>query len=222
MARNLSIGLFSVALFSSVACAQATSGHDSKSLNEAEQSQYNETEENTGFQLFQHGIWPRENPFQRQGITEFNKGLELPNAQKSPNYRLSQSAAVRRLAYLPSIRAAERKHALPFGLLDALIWQESRYNPRAISPAGAGGLTQLMPGTASDLGVRNRFDPAANIDGGARYLRQMLDQFGGVHLALAAYNAGPGAVQRAKGIPNNRETPGYVRKVFARWTESSR
>ncbi|MGI9360638.1 MAG: lytic transglycosylase domain-containing protein [Parasphingorhabdus sp.] len=222
MARDLSVGLFSVALCSGVACAQATSGYDAESPNEAEQSNYNETEENTGFQLFQHGIWPRENAFRRQSTTLPNKDMGLPDAQKSSKYRLSQSAAARRSAYLPSIRAAERKHALPFGLLDALIWQESRYNPRAISPAGAGGLTQLMPGTAFELGVHNRFDPAANIDGGARYLRQMLDQFGGVHLALAAYNAGPGAVQRAKGIPNNRETPGYVRKVLARWTESSR
>jgi len=90
----------------------------------------------------------------------------------------------------------------------------------AISPAGVVGLAQLMPGTASDLGVRNRYDPDANINGGARYLRQMLGQFGGVHLALAAYNAGPNAVKRAKGIPKNRETPDYVRSVIARWTET--
>lgn len=87
----------------------------------------------------------------------------------------------------------------------------------AISPAGAAGLTQLMPATAQELGVRNRHDPAQNIDGGARYLRQMLDTFGTVHLALAAYNAGPGAVSRAGGIPKNRETPSYVRSVIERW-----
>jgi len=68
-----------------------------------------------------------------------------------------------------------------------------------------------------ELGVTNRHDPAQNIDGGARYLRQMLDQFGAIHLALAAYNAGPGAVSRAGGIPKNRETPGYVRNVIRRW-----
>ncbi|WP_217272206.1 MULTISPECIES: lytic transglycosylase domain-containing protein [Sphingomonadaceae] len=105
-------------------------------------------------------------------------------------------------------------------MLDALIWQESRYNPMAVSSAGAGGLTQLMPGTALDLGVENRFDPSANIDGGARYLKQMLDKFGGIHLALAAYNAGPNAVLKANGIPRYQETRNYVKKVLARWTES--
>lgn len=87
----------------------------------------------------------------------------------------------------------------------------------AISKAGAAGLGQLMPGTARDLGVSNRFDPKANILGAARYLRQMLDKFGGVHLALAAYNAGPGAVERAGGIPRNGETPAYVREVLRHW-----
>lgn len=74
-----------------------------------------------------------------------------------------------------------------------------------------------MPATARELGVANRHDPRENIEGGARYLRQMLDRFGSVHLALAAYNAGPGAVRKAGGIPRNRETPGYVRNVLGRW-----
>lgn len=89
------------------------------------------------------------------------------------------------------------RYALPTGLLDALVWTESRYNPLAVSRVGAAGLGQLMPATARELGVSNRFDPMANIDGAARYLRQMLDRFGTVHLALAAYNAGPRAVTRA-------------------------
>lgn len=119
--------------------------------------------------------------------------------------------------YEPLIRQAEARYQLPPRLLQALIWQESRFNPMAISPAGAAGLAQLMPGTARELGVSNRHDPAQNIDGGARYLKQMLERFGAIHLALAAYNAGPGAVSRAGGVPKNRETPGYVKSVIDRW-----
>lgn len=123
----------------------------------------------------------------------------------------------REAIYLPLIREAELRYRLPPRLLQALIWAESRFNPLAVSPAGAAGLAQLMPATARELGVANRHDPQENIDGGARYLRQMLDRFGSVHLALAAYNAGPGAVTKAGGIPRNRETPGYVRSVLERW-----
>ena len=134
--------------------------------------------------------------------------------------RLATHAVVpgyREAIYLPLIQEAEFRHRLPQRLLQALIWAESRFNPLAVSPAGAAGLAQLMPGTAKELGVANRFDPLANLSGAARYLRQMLDRFGTVHMALAAYNAGPGAVERAGGIPLNGETPAYVRNVLRRW-----
>ncbi|WP_235913442.1 lytic transglycosylase domain-containing protein [Croceibacterium salegens] len=131
--------------------------------------------------------------------------------------RVLLHASYRETLYEPLIREAEVRYRLPPGLMQALVWAESRFNPMAISPAGAAGLAQLMPTTARELGVSNRHDPAQNIDGGARYLRQMLDRFGQIHLALAAYNAGPGAVTRAGGIPRNRETPGYVRSVLQRW-----
>ena len=123
----------------------------------------------------------------------------------------------RRAEHILDVRAAERRHALPPGLLDALIWSESAYDRLAVSQAGAGGLTQLMPGTADDLGVTDRFDAVANIDGGARYLRTMLRRFGSVELALAAYNAGPGNVIRHGGMPPFRETTAYVRRTLAYW-----
>jgi soluble lytic murein transglycosylase-like protein len=136
--------------------------------------------------------------------------------------RETGAPSYREALYSSLIRAAELRHGLPPRLLHSLVWAESRFNPMAISPAGAAGLAQLMPGTARALGVTNRYDPSENIDGGARYLRQMLDRFGSVHLALAAYNAGPGAVVKAGGIPRNRETPGYVRSVLDRWMNTAK
>lgn len=108
------------------------------------------------------------------------------------------------------------KYDISPSLFEALVWQESRWRQQAQSPVGAQGLAQLMPGTARQLGV-DPGDPEANLEGGARYLRMQLDTFGGnVEKALAAYNAGPGRVMRAGGIPNIRETQDYVAKIMAR------
>ncbi len=219
MAKKLLIGLLTIVLCSSAAWAQDVSLQESNGA-PATETLNQQTDEKSAFQLFQHGIWQPAKQLKPVTGTPKNHEGARTNLQPRKPAGLSRSASSRRSIYQSSIRAAERKHALPFGLLDALIWQESRYNPMAVSPAGAVGLSQLMPGTASDLGVRNRYDPVANINGGARYLRQMLDKFGGIHLALAAYNAGPNAVQRAKGIPRYWETQNYVKKVLARWTES--
>jgi soluble lytic murein transglycosylase-like protein len=118
--------------------------------------------------------------------------------------------------YGAEITAAARKYGLDPALLAGLVKQESGFNPTAGSPAGARGLTQLMPGTAAGLGVTNVLDPAQSLDGGAKYLRQQLDAFGGdVARALAAYNAGPGAVNRYGGVPPYAETQNYVRAVQA-------
>lgn len=107
-------------------------------------------------------------------------------------------------------------------LLEALVWQESRWREGAVSPVGARGLTQLMPGTARELGV-NPHDPSANLEGGARYLRAQLDTFGGdLEKALAAYNAGPGRVHKAGGIPRIRETQNYVAAILGRLSEPVR
>lgn len=107
-------------------------------------------------------------------------------------------------------------------LIEALVWQESRWRANAVSPVGARGLAQLMPGTARELGV-NPDDPFANLEGGARYLREQLDRFDGdLEKALAAYNAGPGRVIRAGGIPRIRETQHYVAAIMGRLSDHSR
>jgi soluble lytic murein transglycosylase-like protein len=118
--------------------------------------------------------------------------------------------------YGAEITAAAKKYGIDPALLAGLVKQESGFNPAAGSPAGARGLTQLMPSTAAGLGVTNVLDPAQSLDGGAKYLRAQLDAFGGdVSRALAAYNAGPGAVKRYGGVPPYAETQNYVRAVQA-------
>lgn len=114
------------------------------------------------------------------------------------------------------------KYDVSPALLEAVIWQESRWRANAISPAGARGLAQLMPGTARQLGVETD-NPQANLEGGVRYLRMQLDAFDGdIEKALAAYNAGPGRVRQAKGIPAIRETQGYVAAILSRLSSQSR
>ena len=128
---------------------------------------------------------------------------DVPPAPVPPQYAVALAQAAASANISPS-------------LLSALVWQESRWNPSAISPKGAIGLAQLMPATARNLGV-NPADPVANLNGGARYLRQLLNQFGGdVEMALAAYNAGPGRVRSSGGVPAITETRNYVASIVRR------
>jgi Transglycosylase SLT domain len=153
--------------------------------------------------------------------------LQTPVARVSglpltaPPLKLTASQLQRRRALAPLVSAVAQKHGLPHGLVDAVILAESKYEPHAVSHAGAAGMMQLMPGTAADLGVTNRFSPIANIEAGTRYLRQMIDSLGSVRLGVAAYNAGARSVRRAGGVPNNGETPTYVNRVLGFWNSMS-
>ena len=137
-------------------------------------------------------------------------------ARASSTQTSAPAAAGGALPFGAEIDAAASRHGVDPALLRALVRQESGFDPAARSPAGALGLTQLMPATARSLGVTNPLDPAQALEGGAKYLRQQLDRFhGDVARALAAYNAGPGAVERFGGVPPYAETQEYVRRVQA-------
>jgi soluble lytic murein transglycosylase-like protein len=136
------------------------------------------------------------------------------NAAYAPSLQ-SASPGAESSEYESLIAQAAARNGVDPAVLHGLIEQESGFDPNATSGAGASGLTQLMPGTASSLGVANPLDPAESIEGGARYLAQMMSQFAGnTGEALAAYNAGPGAVEQYRGIPPYAETQSYVSKVL--------
>lgn len=133
-------------------------------------------------------------------------GLRPPTSETPPGDRRALETLVARAA---------AQQGLDPALVHAVVQVESGFNPQAVSPAGAKGLMQLMDGTARALGVRDPFNAAENVAAGTRYLRQLLTQFGDERLALAAYNAGPGAVRRYGGVPPFAETQRYVATVLA-------
>ena len=147
---------------------------------------------------------PTDPRYQRMGFTTGTQAgfLRLPQGDTGP--------------YVQEIRDASERYGVPIKLVSAVIRAESGFNPRAVSRKGAQGLMQLMPGTASMLGVRNSFDPRENIDGGVRHLRSLIDRFpDNLPMALAAYNAGERAVAQHRGIPPYPETQDYVTKVMS-------
>lgn len=136
--------------------------------------------------------------------------------QRPPHVRPSLAAGQRAQAARPLVEQAAQQYEVSAALIDAIAHTESRYNQAAVSRVGAGGIMQLMPGTARELGVDPR-DPAANIRGGTAYLRLLLNKFdGNVICTIAAYNAGPGAVSRSRCIPPYKETVSYVAAVLDR------
>jgi soluble lytic murein transglycosylase-like protein len=125
------------------------------------------------------------------------------------------AAAATPAEVVAAIQESALRHAVPPTVVEAVAWQESRYNQAAVSPKGARGVMQLMPATATTLGV-DAADLKANIDGGVAYLAQQMRRYGDLRLALAAYNAGPGAVDRYGDVPPYAETQTYVRTILAR------
>jgi soluble lytic murein transglycosylase-like protein len=168
-------------------------------------------------------------PAARGEVYEIGKGGALVNITQSEWRPATPSAATTTLRertaavvagpvpHQEKIEAAAADYGLAPELVKAVAWQESRYNAHARSATGALGVMQLMPGTARQLGVTNPLDPEQNIRGGTAYLKQQLTRFrDDLPLALAAYNAGPGAVIRYGGIPPYLETRAYVRSIMAR------
>jgi soluble lytic murein transglycosylase-like protein len=151
---------------------------------------------------------------------DFAAALQAATAADASSPTAAQSESVAGAAgaggeYDSVIEQAAERYGIDPAVLHGLIQQESGFDPNAQSSAGASGLTQLMPGTASSMGVANPLNPTESIEGGARYLSQLMSQFGGnTEDALAAYNAGPGAVQQYGGIPPYAETQSYVSKVL--------
>ncbi|KMQ52495.1 Membrane-bound lytic murein transglycosylase D precursor [Chitinispirillum alkaliphilum] len=165
---------------------------------------------------FKVPLWAKEHSAER--IT--NPEISIQKAEVSTN---SKALLSRINKWNELIEDKSREHGVDPHLVRAVLARESSGNPYAVSRAGAKGLMQLMDGTARDLGVRDSFCPEQNVDGGVRYLRQMLNMFNGDEkLALASYNAGPGNVRRYKGIPPFRETQHYVKAVLSLRDDSIR
>lgn len=156
--------------------------------------------------------------------TTQSKGQQLLAKSQSFGFGLNdKQPRTEKLSLEQLITASSQKYGVNRDLIRQVIQAESGYNPKALSPVGAEGLMQLMPATAASYGVTNSFDPAQNIDAGTHLLQDLLERYqGNVPLALAAYNAGPGAVEKYQGIPPYQETQNYVHKITAQLNKIDR
>jgi hypothetical protein len=165
---------------------------------------------------------------EKDGTVHFTNAPTDPRYKNLAGYSSGTSAGFLRLPradtarYAAEIKEASDRYGVPERLVQAVIRVESAFNPKAVSVKGAQGLMQLMPETASMLGVRNSFDPQQNINGGVRHLRGLIERFGNdLPLALAAYNAGEKAVLSYRGIPPYQETRDYVARVLHHYDGST-
>lgn len=164
-----------------------------------------------------------DNVLKNSAKVKFGDLLTNPSTRVNANiYTTKATSATDKISTREQIKGLvsriSKKHGVDEKLVNALIKQESGFNPNAKSKVGAMGLMQLMPSTAKGLGVTNAMDPEQNVEGGVKYLKSMLNKYNGnVILALAAYNAGPGAVDKYDGVPPYKETQNYVKSILSNY-----